>query len=147
MYKKQLINSCSTLFGQAKRTNLLHYLRRRRESLSICAFDHTVPHAHRDRTASRLEVGTNQAKAWSISRPIQGALKLDLVEKPTIRPIYPARDFDHKKRHVVILLYIFSLHTAGSISAVDRAAAVYISPCVCGVLPLIIIIIYMCTSV
>jgi hypothetical protein len=63
MYKKQLINSCSTLFGQAKRTNLLHYLRRRRESLSICAFDHTVPHAHRDRTASRLEVGTNQAKA------------------------------------------------------------------------------------
>lgn len=62
---------------------------------------------------------------------------MDLVEKPTIRPTYPARDFHHKKkkkarRHSAI--YFFSLHTAGSISAVDRAAAVYISPCVCGFL-------------
>lgn len=61
---------------------------------------------------------------------------MDLVEKPTIRPTYPARDFHHKKkkkarRHSAI--YFFSLHTAGSISAVDRAA-VYISPCVCGFL-------------
>jgi hypothetical protein len=42
MYKKQL-SSCSTLFGQAKRTNLLHYLRRRQVSLHLCFRPHRTP--------------------------------------------------------------------------------------------------------